>query len=373
MRITATQLPRVVACNGSHSMEASPASIELPTADRDEGIAAHHVAAATLNGLISDPVDMVNHQTPNGIFVTADMAEHIAMFTDMIARRGYTGEAIIGVETEVDFEIPNTNVVVTCRPDHYAFDTGSGVLHIDDFKYGWRPVEPFNNWTLIAYAIGVMLRHQWQPTMVVFTVCQPRPLHRDGPVREWSISGQELTALFLALCSVLANLQDVLNSGPHCRKCKALATCPAAREAGYNSIEASTVKFTDQIVGEELSAEIRTLRRAQEAISLKLDAYEELAMHLIAQNGPNVVPGFTTEQQFGNRAFSAGLTPEIISIMTGKTIDQITTRKTITPAALERLGVSENVVKSLTYRPPTKRKLVEFDVSREAKKLFGKG
>lgn len=373
MRIPATQLPRVVACNGSHSMEASPASIELPTTDRDEGIAAHHVAAATLNGSISDPLDMVDRQTPNGIFVTADMAEHVGKFTDMIARRGYTDEAIIGVESEVDFEVPTTNIVITCRPDHYAFDTGSGVLHIDDFKYGWRIVEPFNHWTLIAYAIGVMHRHNWQPTMVVFTICQPRPLHRDGPIREWSISGQELTALFVALCSVLANLQDVLNSGPHCRKCKALAICPAAREAGYNAIEASTVKFTDQIVGENLASEIRTLRRASDAINLKLDAYEELATHLIQQNGPGFVPGFTVEQQFGNRAFTGGLTPEIISIMTGKPIDQITTRKTITPAALERLGVPENVVQSLTYRPPTKRKLVEFDASKAGTKLFGKG
>jgi len=329
MHISATQLPRVVACNGSFSMEASPASIELPTDDRDEGIAAHHVAAATLTGLISDPVEMVDRQTRNGIFVTAEMSDHVAKFTDLITSRGYTGEAITGVEQPIDFQIPNSDVVVTCRPDHFAFDTGSGVLYIDDFKYGWRTVEPFNHWTLIAYAIAVWREviPQHNVSMIVFTICQPRPLHRDGPVRDWTISGQELTALFVALCSVLANLQDVLNTGPHCRQCKALATCPAAREAGYNSIEAATVKFSDQIDGETLACEIRTLRRASDAIGLKLDAYEELAMHLIAQNGPNTVPGFNSEQQFGNRTYNGGLTPEVISMLTGKPIDAITTRK----------------------------------------------
>lgn len=373
MHVQASQLPRVIACNGSISMEASPASIELPADDREEGIAAHQVASAVLTGLISDPVEYVERKTGNGIFVTPEMAENVAVFTDHVANMGYTGEAIIGVEQDVTFEVGSTGYVIGARPDWFAYDTVAQVLHIKDFKYGFRIVEPYNNWTLIAYAIGIAARYNIQPQMIVVEIVQPRPHHSEGKIREWSFSRQEMTAFYLSLVGIFANLTNQLNTGEHCRQCKALAICAAAKNAGYNAIEASTVAFTDQLNGEALAYEIRMLRRAEQAIKLKLEAYEELAIYRIdhSVDGVNAVPGFNSEQQYGNRAFNGGLTAEVLSIMVGKPVDQLTTRKLITPAALERLGVDENVVSKLTYRPPTRRKLVEFNPTKKAKKLFG--
>lgn len=371
MDIQASRLPLVLACNGSVSMEASPASIELPTDDREDGLAAHSVATAVLSGLISDPLEYVDRATPNGVFVTPEMAEHVAVYTDRIADMGYTGHAEIGVEQNVDFAIPNSDVVVRARPDWFAFDTGSLTLHVKDFKYGYRYVEPFENWTLLAYAIGICLRFNWQPAMIVFEIVQPRSYHSDGPIREWSISAEEMTVFCVVLFQKLASLKDELTTNPYCGSCRALAHCPAARQASYNAIDTSTHRFTDQITGPALAMEIINFRRAAKLIEERLAAYEELAMHQIDHAGVNSVPGFNVEQQYGNRAITGGMTPEIVAIMTGRKVEEITTRKMITPAAMERLGIDEQVIKSFTYRPPTKRKLVEFDPSKAAKKLFG--
>lgn len=372
MDVQASQLNRVIACNGSISMEASPASIELPTDDREDGLAAHHVATAVLTGMITDPLEYVERATPNGIYVTPEMAEYVAIYTDNISDMSYVGEAQIGVEQSIDFQIGTTGYVCRARSDWFAFDTDDLTLYIKDFKYGFRIVEPEGNWTLIAYAIGICARFGYKPNVIVFEIVQPRPHHRDGPVRKWSISAGELAAFYLVMVSTFERLDQNLHTGEHCRGCKALAICDAAKRAGYNSIEAASVVFTDLLTGDALANEIRTLRRASKMIEAKLTAYEELAIHQIDSStlgAGQTVPGMHVEMGLGNRTFNGGLTPEVLSVLVGKPVEELTTRKTITPAALERLGVPEQVVNSISYRPTTKRKLIEYDANKAAKRL----
>lgn len=365
MDINATSLPRVIGCNGSVAMEPSAVSVASPTEDAQEGTAAHSVASAVLSGLISDPLEYVERPTPNGIFVTPDMAENVAKFTDYIQARGYDAPAQMFIETPIDFGVPNTNIVIRARPDVIAFDPGSNTLYIDDFKYGWRIIEPEDNWVLLAYALGACFRWNWTPARIVMTIHQPRPYHRDGGIRSWPISYELLMQRWSILFGFLSNLDKTLNTGPHCRKCKALAICPAAREAGLNSIEASNVVFSDKIPDDALAFEIENLRRASKMIEMRLTAMEELAVHRIENGGQ--VGNLTVEQSYGHRTWTGGTTYETLLTATGL---DLRANKLQTPAAAIRAGADEAVVTALSYRPPTSKKLVQFDASKRANKLF---
>lgn len=366
MDIPATSLNRVIACNGSVAMEPTAVSIASPTEDAREGTAAHTVASAVLSGLIADPIEYVDRATPNGIFVTAEMAEHVAKFTDHIQSRGYEGTAQIHVETPFDFGVPNTQIFIRMRPDFVAYDPVANTLYIDDFKYGFRTVEPEDNWVLIAYALGVCFRFNWQPVRIEFRIHQPRPYHRDGPVRLWPTNYETLMQRWSILYGVLCNLDNGLHSGPHCRKCKALATCAAAREAGLNAVEASNVVFSDQIPNDALAFEIENLRRAEKMIEMRLAAIEELAVHRI-ENG-QAVGDLTVEQNYGHRTWNGGTTYETLLAATGH---DLRVGKLKTPAAAIRENkIDENVVAGLSYRPPTSKKLVHFNATKRANKLF---
>jgi hypothetical protein len=370
LNIDATQLPRVLVCNGSVLMEASPASINTPIEDAQEGTAAHFIAASVLSGKFTDPLEWVDRQTPNGIYVTPDMGEHVATFTNFIQHRNAAIPGhIFYVEANIDFDIPNSEVVIRARSDAITYDPATWTLYIDDFKFGWRIIDPVENWTLIAYALGICRREGWQVARVVMTIHQPRPYHPDGKQRSWSISGEELAAFGITLAAKLSNLTNELRTSPHCHKCRALATCHAASMAAQNSIDAISIPFQDTITNDVLSFEIFNMRRAQDAIKDKLGAYEELAKHRIKTG--EQVPSLAVEPTLGNRAYVKGITPETIALLTGKPIDEITTRKPITPAALERMGVSEETITAFTYRPPTGEKLVKFNPSKKAQKLFG--
>lgn len=365
--ITATNLPRVLACNGSLLMEASPASIATPQEDREYGIAAHFVAMSVLFGLQSDPVEWVDRQAPNGTYVTPDMVENVGKILDTLAARGYVAQAERALELPCDFECGGYTIRV--RPDHIAYDAGSETLYVDDFKFGFRIVEPGDNWTLIAQALGMCKLKGWQPTKIVFTIHQPRAYHPDGPTRSATITSAELVALMVTLDMRLRALTDTLMTGPHCKNCRALSHCGAARLAGYNAIEASTIAFVEDIPNDVLSYELDNLYRARDAINNKLEAYEELAKHRLHESGTSV-PGWMIEQSLGNRAPLPGLTPEAIALMTGKSVDEITTRKLITPAAMERLKIDEQIVAAISYRPKTGEKLKRFDPSKVAARLF---
>src|ERR1700761_7530512 len=83
-------------------------------------------------------------------------------------------------------------------PDFFKYDTKGGgadgtypVFDIVDYKYGHRAVDPFENFQLMSYLLGVVEQLNKSPqrisegTEVRFKIVQPRAYHREGPVREW--------------------------------------------------------------------------------------------------------------------------------------------------------------------------------------------
>ena len=240
--------------------------------------------------------------------------------------------------------------------------------YIWDFKYGYSIVEVVNNFQLICYALGLFAKHEWNLGAVIVTIVQPRPYHPDGRVRSWTIT-KEMAGNFWShmIRAVTAAHDERSNAvtGDHCKYCKALHGCEAARRAGMNAVDVSLQPMgTNDPTGAELASELVTLRRAADAIKLRLDAIEAHAITEIDANRP--IPGFSIDRAYGRRKWTGDL--GALEMITGETLMET---KPITPAEAERRGISRDVIKQFTTTPETGRKLVQRDASEKAKEVFG--
>jgi hypothetical protein len=357
----ASHLPRLMVCGGSLHMQS-----EVPPEDRggtrEEGIAAHWLAEQLYktNGMASE---YIGKQTENGIFVTDEMADHVAEYLTAILSRKMN---FLFLETSAN--ISSTKFMVKTRADCIASD--GETLFLDDLKYGYRFVEPHENYTLIAQAIAFELKNGSSHAYYSFTIHQPRGFnHPGGMLRNWTISRADLESYYWKIHDRLNELPSDLVTSAHCYKCPGQVKCHAARAANMNSVDVSTSFRSDEIDNDVLSFELDLFKRASENIKQRLDALEELARYRLKQG--QIVNNYALENQQGNRAFHKHLSPEMINAITGF---DLTEKKLITPAKAQHLGVSELVINSLSSRSTTGVKLVRRDLQKTAtKQLQQKG
>lgn len=357
---TADNLPRLIRCNGSRLM---PPSFDRSTVEnklRDEGIAAHWASCEIFRGSFTLE-EIADRKAPNGTYITSDIIDLVD---------AYLGALDCG-EVEADTSFSGQGYQINGRCDHRKYSDVTRTLTIDDLKTGWGIVEPEHNWTLVAHAIGTIIQlatQGIQPEWVELRIHQPRPSHPDGKLRTWRLSYADLMVEYGKLDTALRGLNDTLHSDPDiCRKCWANATCPAAREAGYNGIDAMTKQYSDDMSGEELAYEIGVFEAAAAHIKLRVEALKELGLHRTGIG--QVVPGYAREPQYGHSKWKDGLDPATTSLILG--VD-VTKTGFATPAEAKRRGAPEHVVKSLTYRPSTGTKLVRTSADKQAKRLFNR-
>ena len=358
-QIDATNLPRIMNCPGWLFMPATLPDIDNDPTARDEGTAAHWLAQQIFNGC-----EVIDTKAPNGFTITAEMSDHVHEYLSALDCGA--------MEVDTSFGDPTgTRWRVNARADHIKFN--GTALTVDDFKFGWRIVEPEMNWTLIAHAIGHCAARGLQPVTIDLRIHQPRPYHPEGKIRSWSISYNDLLQLHKRIDDALSNPSKELRTGSHCAKCHALPTCPAARIASMNAIDATEYAFSDTLPNEALSSELDTLRRAGEVVKLRLEALEELATHRI-KNGESL-PDYALEMRYGDTRFKTGITAQTLQILTG--IDCVKPAM-ITPAETKRRAkaagnnAAMTVIDSLTERPMTGTKLVRIGADKRARKLLKK-
>lgn len=340
-------------------MKADPNSADIDTTIREEGNAVHWLASAVFNKEFDQASDMVDRKAPNGVFITPDMADHV---TDYLSVTDRSPNSIRFIEHETSHS--GTNYRVNGRADQVSHN-GVNVF-VDDFKYGYTIVEPEMNWPLISHAIGFCSTLPFQPEEIIFTIIQPRASHIDGSVRQWSISCRKLLELYQILSNTLNAPNNLLNTGAHCYKCPAYASCVARMNAELNAIEATAIAFNANITDAELSARIETVDRAVQLLQQTKKAYEEQVIHRI-KNGA-VFPKLSMQDDFANRSWKDWATAETVKALTGK---DLTKAQLISPRQAELAGISSEVIATLTERKFKGSKLVKGDVSKKAKKLFG--
>ncbi|QWY83129.1 CRISPR/Cas system-associated protein [Rhizobium phage RHph_X2_24] len=352
--VDATNLPRLMNCNGSRLMQADPVLTERDDTIRNEGNAVHWLASAVFHG--QHTVDeMVDRKAPNGVFITADMAEHV---TDYLT-------AIRAGEMEVETTFRGNVWQINGRADHIRLENLSH-LYINDFKYGYSIVEPENNWTLIAHAIGFCLARDVHPEQITFTIHQPRAPHRDGRVRDITIDRNRLWQLYAQINETLTNPSDTLQTGKHCYKCPAFASCPARQAAELNGIEAAHTAYNAAIDNIELTARMDQISRAMELLKQSQKAYEELATYRIKKG--EIIGNYTVENDLTNRVWKDGVNAELMLALTGI---NLTKPQLVSPRQAEQAGVSSAIVDSLSERRIKGAKLVRVNANKKAAKLFG--
>lgn len=364
LSVIATDLPRILACNGSVKIEHFVSSLETDDSDKKLGIAAHWLIEQVHKNLIPAGMAIEGMQAPNGVFITADMIENVTPYLNDIQGVGQ-------VEFDTSYQDVTGRWRIGSRADHIF--QGNGTLVIRDFKYGWRIVEPELNYTLIWHAIGFLLRAKsmgitytgQQLSVIEFWVYQPRPYHAKGNIRKWTIPRGTLEDIWARTEAILENSSDQLNTGSHCYKCPAMVNCPAYQKATNCALEASEQAFTDTIDNKNLSVQLDITTRAMEILKQACAAYEELAKHRVKQG--QIIPNYAVEPSVGKREWNDGITPEFMKIMTGKDLSK---KELITPAQAKKLGVPETVVESFSKRDTKGFNLVRADTDSVAKKMF---
>lgn len=347
--------PRWVPCPPSARLEAPYPEIEGE--DAKEGTAAHWAAAQVLQGHHAAIEELTDRTAPNGIIIDGNMVDAAELYIATVPPGCV-------IERLLESAIPG---VESGTPDALRVDGRHG--HIWDFKYGWGIVEAPGNWQLATYAVNLFAKHNWQLDSVTVYIIQPRPYHPDGKVRKWVISHVEGQALYAKIAQAAQWANDPASpctTGPHCHDCRAAYPCEAARRASLNAIDVTYAATPVELAPVDMAGELHTLRRAQEAIKLRLDAMEANAMALIGNGG--VIPGWSRDRSFGKRRWKDGVT--VLEMLSGV---RLTESKPVSPAAAERLGVSPAFLKQFTITPETGWKLVERDSSAKAKEVFGNG
>jgi Protein of unknown function (DUF2800) len=354
--VNADDLTRLVECNGSRLMLPSSPHVEGDRTARDEGDAAHYMAVAIFNGEFTLE-QLVDQKAPNGVYMTSEMSDYVQQY-------------LIALEcgqVEVNTSFGNDQYRVNARCDHVVYQQSIDTLTIDDFKYGWGLIEPENNWTLAAHAIGYCLSHSIQPARICLRIHQPRPYHPHGKIRSITLTFDELWVMYQRIDATMLQPTNELHTGlSWCVKCDALATCPAAHKANMNAFDATDVAFDDKIPNDVLSYNLDLLRNAGAMIKNRLDALENLAMHRLKIG--EVIDNYAVENQFANTRWKTGLEPSAVMMLTGKDLSK---PGLVTPGEAKKRGVPELVIKSLTERPMTGIKLVRAEASKRAEKLLG--
>jgi hypothetical protein len=270
IEIHCSGLARPMVCAGYVFMKDLPKSPTNPAAE--EGTAAGEMLERKLLGL-DEPA-----QARNGVYFDDDMRFYTKPIAEeILSHPGLQGE--IRCEQTIDWR---TRSGVWIRGRYDTSFVRDGRLYIDDLKYGWGIVEVKDNWQLLGYAIGEVIRRGEAFQEIVLRIHQPRPHHEDGPTRTWTLTYPELLAykerIEKRMDEIAAGV-NTLQTGPQCKYCLAAPeACPAFNRLFYRALEV-TYEFTqDQIDDSELARQLDHVGRAQEVIKIKQDSLNEMAV-----------------------------------------------------------------------------------------------
>lgn len=358
LTLTATNLPRFISCNG-HRLMPRNEPFNIDDTDRNEGNAAHWLVEQVHSGKYQFD-ELVDRKAFNGVFITEEMVEYVTPYLNAIKGKGQV-ECITS-------HSDGQRYTINGRADHVEYNN-IDTLFISDFKYGWGIVEPIGNWTLISHAIGWLIQNQqygFTIKNIVFRIYQPRPHHVQGKIREWVCSIEEFQSLTNQLFHQLYNPDDKLRTSEHCRKCPALASCPAAAKAGMNALDVADTAFASEMTDGTLGFMLDQYDRAIKILTENRKAYAEKALHRIKAGA--IVPGYARESELTNKQWKEGVSINSLMIITGKDLSR---KELMTPTQAIKAGLREELADNFCERREKGSKLVRINASQQIKKLFG--
>lgn len=279
------------------------------------------------------------------------------------------------------------------EPDAWRWDSIEGVLRVWDYKYGFGIVDEWENWQLMAYAIGLLdtLGLDDQTTKVEMTVVQPRAYSPRGPVRKRAVMGDALRPYAItahdAAVSALRKPGEILwnkpleaVSGVHCLNCPARVQCGTYQQTISHVLEyagtATKVELPPNATGVELllvEDAIKMLEGRHTALHARADAFVRATpaqpvvnWGLVPASIPTKwKPGVTVEEL---KALGASIGKDLCKPT--KVDPNSRNSPIITPTQAIAAGVDEAVMGEYSERPPAGRKLARVTLT-DAQRAFG--
>jgi hypothetical protein len=356
MEIRCSKLARYMVCAGYMHLDVEEAESGAPA---KEGTACGELLECKLT---AKPIGL---SASNGVYFDEDMHFYTSPIAEDVIKRARTP---VLCETRIDWQ---TRSGIWIRGQYDAsFVDDRGYLCIEDLKYGWGIVEVKENWQLIGYAIGEVIRRGQGFTHISLKIHQPRPHHEDGSSREWLITYSQLLEYkekIEARMHELANGRKDFQTSDKCKYCKGAAeACPAFSRLFYRALEVSTEFVQDSLTNDDIARQLDQIKRAEEAIKIKKDSLVELGVSRIKKGG--MIPGYVQVQSHGHRAWKQGVSPEAIKALTGKDVIE---KNFMSPAKAEKLGVKKELLSQLTVIPVVGMKLEKKNATDIGNKIFG--
>lgn len=325
---------------------------QVPPQPPSEFAAAGTIAHSIIQERFADPEkDII---IPD--ILDSEDVEAINKFLDVVEADRATGKFIFFNEVTFNLDRVMPGLYGTC--DVVLLSSDLKTLKVYDYKHGAGvPVEVEHNKQLLYYALGAIQEADakhcngildvlgWGSVFkeVEIIIVQPRCRHRDGVVRRWKPTSEELDAFAKELKAAAIRTEQrppALNPGEHCRFCAAQGICPAIAE---KSLAVAQADFADVKAGKTInlpapealtSADLSKVLTFTPILESWLKAVEGYALQLLERN--ENVPGFKLVKKRAFRAWKQEQEAvDVLSMYLSD--DQLWERKFISPAKVEKL------------------------------------
>lgn len=320
-----------------------------------EGTEAHEMCAFILNGGV----------------VTAenDMYEATMQYVEDISAVMHRGELRI----EQPVSVHRIHKACWGTPDASLYDKERNTLFVWDFKYGYNPVDVFENAQLVCYTAGLMDHYGCRDTetTVVMRIVQPRAYHDDGTIREWTVLGSDLRAQInlLANAAERAMQGGDCASGTHCRYCNARHACPTALQAGVQLYEVANEPIPTFATNQGLAVQYAIVKRALDQLKyIKTGLEEELKQRI---KSGQIIPNWMLKQTYGKRTWNVSKS-ELFDYGDSLGIDLRSPPEAISPTQFEKTNPEAySTLEAFVHRPVGALKLAPIN-PKKIREVFSK-
>lgn len=249
---------------------------------------------------------------------------------------------------------------------------GKRLLIIDDFKYGHRAVDVFENWQLLLYAEGIIDNYRLDDLNldVLFRVVQPRNYQAEGPVQEWRFTAHERRAQInqaASQASLALRPGAPTVAGTHCRDCRGRWDCATLQRAAWSAMAEAGGSMPLDLPPLAVAVECAQLEIAAKLIKYRIEGLQEQIKHWLDTG--TEVPGYAFKETFGREKWKDEAAAISLANLFGVDITK-GAPMVITPKQAIDKGVPADAARSLSYTPRGEGRLSVVDHSL-ARRVFG--
>lgn len=296
---------------------------------REDGTATHWLAA--MRWANSDPAlePKVDSMSPNGRVLTEELFRGADEYLAYLLT--WPGQAVLEQPLPTGSFFKGTS---DGTPDAFLVLPTSTRGRLADLKMGFRPVEVWRNKQLIVYGWTIMCLFP-HLTELEMTIVQPRAAHKDGTVRTWLGSRDELRELAAELQAAALNAHAdnplcVVNDT--CDNCAVGHACRSLAANGGAGVDISYDATPHELTPNELAYELTKLQAAAQHIEYRITGLSAQAESLIRRG--KRVPGFGLERRATRKRWRDESVAEVEQIGRLFGVDVLEAPKLRTPAKL---------------------------------------